>query len=241
LAGIPFAWIKGQSTYNAESVFMVAPAYMKNLETDKEIELQSTSQYLQFVFHLSKTVTRYDVLKKALLELKSKGIDLKPPALTERKFIESLQKTTYVRSIPETYMVRIGRDDEDKEHLDTLVNAITNAFIQTTREEQIYGSSDRAETLSDRQKVLLAEMAELEEERAGLAEKLNLTTFTENTVNPYDNNLSQFKEKLTNATIERMQAEVALSSFISEKEVASTFPRSALELRLQDRDRKSVV
>lgn len=234
LAGIPFAWIKGQSTYNAESVFMVAPAYMKNLETDKEIELQSNSQYLQFVFHLSKTVTRYDVLKKALLELKSKGIDLKPPAMTERKFIESLQKTTYVRSIPETYMVRIGRDDKDKEDLDALVNAITDAFIQTTREEQIYGSSDRAESLSERQKVLLAEMAELEEERAGLAEKLNLTTFTENTVNPYDGNLTLLKEKLTNATIERMQAEIALASFRSEKEVASTFPRSALELRLQD-------
>jgi Mrp family chromosome partitioning ATPase/uncharacterized protein involved in exopolysaccharide biosynthesis len=234
LGGIPFAWIKGQSTYNAESVFMVAPAYMKNLETDKEIELQSNSQYLQFVFHLSKTVTRYDVLKKALLELKSKGIDLKPPALTERKFIERLQKTTYVRSIPETYMVRIGRDDKDKEHLDTLINAITDAFIQTTREEQIYGSSDRAETLSERQKVLLTEMAELEEERAGLAEKLNLTTFTENTENPYDGNLTLLKEKLTNATIERMQAEVALASFRSENEVASTFPRSALELRLQD-------
>jgi succinoglycan biosynthesis transport protein ExoP len=234
LGGIPFAWIKGQSTYNAESVFMVAPAYMKNLETDKEIELQSNSQYLQFVFHLSKTVTRYDVLKKALLELKSKGIDLKPPALSERKFIESLQKTTYVRSIPETYMVRIGRDDEDKEDLDSLVNAITDAFIQTTREEQIYGSSDRAESLSERQKVLLGEMAEFEEERAGLAEKLNLTTFTESTENPYDGNLKLLKEKLTNATIERMQAEVALASFRSEKEVASTFPRSALELRLQD-------
>lgn len=234
LAGVPFAWIKGQSIYNAESVFMVAPAYMKNMTTDREIELQSNSQYLQFVFHLSKTVTRYDVLKKALQTLREKGIDLKPAAMTERKFIESLQRTTYVRSIPETYMVRIGRDDEDKEHLDDLVNAITDAFIKTTREEQIYGSSDRAESLSERQKVLLAEMAELEEERAGLAEKLNLTTFNENTSNPYDANLMLLQEKLTKATIDRMQAEVALASFKNEKEVASTFPRSALELRLQD-------
>jgi succinoglycan biosynthesis transport protein ExoP len=234
LAGVPFAWFKGQSTYNAESVFMVAPAYMKNLETDKEIELQSNSQYLQFVFHLSKTVTRYDVLKKAIKSLNDKGIDLKPPAMSERRYIESLQKTTYVRSIPETYMVRIGRDDTEKEHLDKLVNAITDAFIQTTREEQIYGSSDRAESLSERQKVLLAEMAELEDERAGLAEKLNLTTFNENTKNPYDGNLRLLNEKLANATIERMKAEVALASFRKEKEVASTYQRSTLELRLQD-------
>ncbi len=234
LIGAPVVWIKGQSTYNAESVFMVAPAYMKNMETDKEVELQSNSQYLQFVFHLSKTVTRYDVLKKALQTLKDKGIDLQPSGMTERKYIESLQRTTYVRSIPETYMVRIGRDDTDKEHLDELVNAITDAFIQTTREEQIYGSSDRAEALSERQKSLMAEMAELEEERASLAEKLNLTTFTDGVANPYDGNLKLLKEKLTNATIERMQAEVALASFRTEKEVASNYPRSALEMRLQD-------
>jgi len=77
-------------------------------------------------------------------------------------------------------------------------------------------------------------MAELEDERAGLAEKLNLTTFNENTENPYDGNLRLLNEKLTNATIERMQAEVALASFRNEKEVASTYQRSALELRLQD-------
>ncbi|PUE46382.1 hypothetical protein B9Z47_13585 [Limnohabitans sp. 2KL-1] len=234
LAGVPFAWFKGQSSYNAEAVFMVAPAYMKNLETDKEVELQSNSQYLQFVFHLSKTVTRYDVLKKAIKSLNDKGIDLKPPAMSERRYIESLQKTTYVRSIPETYMVRIGRDDTDKKHLDELVNAITDAFIQTTREEQIYGSSDRAESLSERQKVLLGEMAKLEDERAGLAEKLNLTTFNENTENPYDGNLRLLNEKLANATIERMKAEIALASFRNEKEVSSTYQRSALELRLQD-------
>jgi uncharacterized protein involved in exopolysaccharide biosynthesis len=234
LAGVPFAWFKGQSTYNAESVFMVAPAYMKNLETDKEIELQSNSQYLQFVFHLSKTVTRYDVLKKALKSLGEKGVNLKPPAMSERKYIESLQKTIYVKSIPETYMVRIGRDDKDKEHLHHLVNEVTEAFIQTTREEQIYGSSDRAESLSERQKVLLNEIKDLEEERAQLAEKLNLTTFSENTENPYDGNLRLLNEKLTNATIERMQAEVALTSFKTEKEVSSTYQRSALELRLQD-------
>jgi polysaccharide biosynthesis transport protein len=234
LAGVPFAWFKGQSSYNAESVFMVAPAYMKNMETDKEVELQSNSQYLQFVFHLSKTVTRYDVLKKALKILNDKGIDLKPPAMSERKYIEKLQKTIYVKSIPETYMVRIGRDDTDKEHLDELVNAITDAFIQTTREEQIYGSSDRAESLSERQRVLMSEMADMAEERAGLAEKLSLTTFNEGTENPFDINLRALKEKLINATVERMQAEVALTSFRNLNEVASTYQRSALELRLQD-------
>jgi hypothetical protein len=48
-----------------EAVFQVAPSYMKNMEADKELELQSNSQYREFVNHLSTTVTRQDVLARA--------------------------------------------------------------------------------------------------------------------------------------------------------------------------------
>ena len=65
LAGIPVAWIKGQSYYGVESVFQVSPNYMKILATDKEVELQSNSQYREFVNHLSTTVKRYDVIQRA--------------------------------------------------------------------------------------------------------------------------------------------------------------------------------
>ena len=69
LVGIPVAWIKGQSYYSAESVFQVAPNYMKTLATDKEVEFQSNSQYREFVNHLSNTVRRYDVIERALKKL----------------------------------------------------------------------------------------------------------------------------------------------------------------------------
>ncbi len=45
IAGSPMVWIKGKSTYSAEAIFQVAPRYMKNLESDSEVELQSNSQY----------------------------------------------------------------------------------------------------------------------------------------------------------------------------------------------------
>ncbi len=92
---------------------------MKNLEADKELELQSNSQYREYVNHLSNTVTRYDVLERALADLKAEGIDTRPQALTERKYIEQLQRTIYVRAIPDTYMVRIGTEDDDKANTST--------------------------------------------------------------------------------------------------------------------------
>lgn len=68
LAGLPFAWIRGQSHFNSEAVFQVAPTYMKNLDADKELELQSNSQYREFVNHLSNTVVRQDVLERAVTD-----------------------------------------------------------------------------------------------------------------------------------------------------------------------------
>ena len=69
LIGLPVAWIKGQSFYGAEAIFQVSPNYMKNLSSDKEIEFQSNTQYREFGNHLSNTVTRYDVVQRALNKL----------------------------------------------------------------------------------------------------------------------------------------------------------------------------
>ena len=234
LAGIPVAWIKGRSHYVAEAVFQVAPAYMKNLEVDKELELQSNSQYREYVNHLSNTVTRYDVLKRALADLESRGIDTRPESLTERKYIERLQKTIYIRAIPDTYMVRIGTENADPAHLHDLVNAVAGAFVDTSRAEQIYGSSERLDVLRGNVERLRAEVDALAAERVKLAEKLSLTTFGENTVNPYDAMLAQAREKLTAATLERSQAEAALAAFTRQREIPTSFGRSLLEMRLQD-------
>lgn len=235
LAGIPVAWIKGRSHYVAEAVFQVAPTYMKNLEADRELELQSNSQYREYVNHLSNTVTRYDVLTAALADLRAQGIDLRPSALTERKFIERLQRTIYVRAIPDTYMVRIGTENDDPEHLHELVNAVAQAFLRTSRAEQIFGSGERLDVLRRNTERLTAEIDALGAERVTLAEKLGLTTFGDSTVNPYDTTLAQSREKLAAATIARAEAEAALAAFLQQREIpASHSGRSRLEMRLQD-------
>lgn len=235
LAGTPIAWFKGRSHWVAESVFQVAPAYMKNLEVDKELELQSNSQYREFVNHLSSSVTRQDILERAVADLEARGIDTRPPALTERKHIELLRRTIYVRAVPDTYMVRIGLEDEDKAKLADIVNAVTDAFVATTQAEQIYGSNERLGVLEKNVAQIRGEIEQLQAERLVLASRLTLTTFGESTQNPYDALLAQAREKLTAATIERTQADAALAAFDRQQEVPAGFAgRSRLEMRLQD-------
>ncbi len=234
--GLPLVWIKGQSIYTAESVFQVSPRYMKNLKSDAEVELQSNQQYREYVNHLSKSVLRYDVLMRALVILREKGIDPKPPAWTDRKFIEKLQTTLYVKPILDTYMVKVGMEGgvNDKAHLHELVNSVMTAFLETSKDEQIFGSSERLNALNDTAAKLRSEISAMEEERVGLGEKLGLTTFTDNAQNPYDNLLAQSRERLAAAENERAKADSVLKAFVSHREIPAELGRSLLEMRLQD-------
>jgi polysaccharide biosynthesis transport protein len=234
--GLPVVWIKGQSTYSAESVFQVSPRYMKNLKSDAEVELQSNQQYREYVNHLAKTVLRYDVLARALVILREKGIDPKPAAWTDRKYIEKLQTTLYVRAILDTYMVRVGIQGgkADREHLHELVNAVMASFLETSKDEQIYGSSERLNLLQDTAAKLKGEISQMEKERVVLGEQLGLTTFTDGTQNPYDNLLAQSRERLAAAENERANADAVLKAFVNQREIPAESGRSLLEMRLQD-------
>jgi Mrp family chromosome partitioning ATPase len=234
--GMPVVWIKGQSTYSSESVFQVSPRYMKNLESDQEVELQSNSQYREFVNHLQNTVLRYDVVGKGLDMLLEQGLDTRPPALTRREYIERLQRTVLTLAIPDTYMVRIRLDGgkDDKPHLHRIVNAITTAFIDTSKIEQIYGSEERYIKLNETRQGLQDDNASLNEERVQLASRLGLTTFRDGVSNPYDSLLAQLREKLTNASVERERATAAYEAFVERGEIPTELGRSLLDMRLGD-------
>ncbi len=240
LAGLPVVWLKGQSYYVAESIFQVSPTYMKNLDTDREVELQSNSQYREYVNHLSKTVTRFDVLEHAVLTLKDDKIDIRPSDLTERRFIEKLQREVYVRAVPDTYMVKIGIESGNKQYLSTLVNAITDSFLATTRSEQIFGADDRLKVIEENTIRLRTEIAEFEAQRVALAEKLGLTTFTDSAQNPFDAILQNMRERLTSVSVERSDAQAAYDAFMSQREIPTSFGRSLLEMKLQDNGLQSL-
>ena len=234
LIGLPVAWIKGQSLYSTESVFQVSPNYMKTLSSDKEVEFQSNSQYREFVNHLSNTVRRYDVIQRALKKLREANVNVQPKGMTERKYIERLQKLVTVRAIPDTYMVRIGFEGQEKEALDDIVNAITHSFLETTKNEQIFGSVERLEVLQGNAAQLQQEITQLEAQRVGLSELLGLTTFGENVVNPYDTMLAQAREQYASAARDRAQADATLQAFLAQRETPTSVGRSIMEMRLQD-------
>lgn len=234
IIGAPLAWQKGQPHYLSESVFQVSPTYMKNIDADSEVQLGSNSQYREYVSHLASSVIRYDIIEKALQILANEHVDIKPANLTQREYIEKLQATLFVRTIPDTYMVRIGIESEQKQDIDKLINAITDSFLVTTKKEQIFGSGERLRFVEDVQTKLLNEIAAAETARVNLAEKLGVTTFSENTQNPYDAVLTQARDRLTKNSIELAEARAANRTFNEKKELPADARLSLRDLRQQD-------
>jgi polysaccharide biosynthesis transport protein len=234
--GLPGVWIKGTSFYSSEAIFHVSPRYMKNLESDAEVELQSNSQYREFVNQLQNTVTRYDVLEQAVDMLEGKGINTRPAGLSKREYIERLQKTIVTKAIPDTYMVRvqlIGGASE-KPHLHSIINTVMATFLETSKAEQIYGSTERLNVLKDNERKLREEIAEMDAKRAKLGERLGLTTFNDGVQNPYDIQLAKLREGLANAEMERKRAEANYTAFREKGEVPGDLGRSLMEMRLGD-------
>ena len=67
LAGIPLAFIKGEVFFSTVAVVQVAPRYMKTLRDDGELDFPSNTQYREFLEQQTKSVTRYDIVRDALI------------------------------------------------------------------------------------------------------------------------------------------------------------------------------
>jgi succinoglycan biosynthesis transport protein ExoP len=231
LAGVPFVWLKGGSTYSAETVFQVYATYQKTLYTEKDLELQSNTQYREFVNHMARSVVRYDIVERAVEELSGLGC---LASETRRKCIERLQRVISILPIADTYMVRVGLQSDGKGEADKILNKIMEIFLKTIREEQVFGYSERMKKLNTREAEAHAEIGQLELKRGQLAGQLGLTTFTENTSNPYDGVLTKMREQLAMASIQRSNAQATLQAFETKHEVPLQAGRSLLDMRLQD-------
>jgi Mrp family chromosome partitioning ATPase/capsular polysaccharide biosynthesis protein len=213
MAGVPWAWMKGQPKYMSEAVIQVAPRYMKNLREDQEMEFQSNTQYRQFVQHTLRSITRQDVLKAALDSLKDKRSLWQKPDETERRAIDRLRENLIVAAVPDTYLVRIALEGSQKEGLAEVINAVTSNFLARMKAEDIYGADERTTNLLRRERELLAVIADKAEQRGVIARELSLTTFNEGTPNPYDNLVASLRGRVAESRQRRIEAEGSLAAF----------------------------
>lgn len=216
--GLPVAWKKGTASYYSEAVIQINYRYAPNLRTIQEIETRSVSEYNRLAQQQMRTMTRFDVLKRALDSLGDKRWYWQKPDESEQRAIQRLSWSLQIKAVHDTYLITIGLWDEDPKVIPVIVNAVVESYLKAAREEIFFGESLRLENLDNRRQEHDVRIAQLSKELESTAKKLGLMTFEEGMQNPYDRILVDMTSALSQATERRVTAEAELEALTGKHE-----------------------
>lgn len=215
LLGVPMAFLKGKPLYRAEAAILINPRFMKNLQEDMEVTLQSNSQYRQFVQQQVYTLKRYDIMLATLERLGTEVDAWRLPGETDRRAAERLMGAIVVTPVPDTYLVTISLDGETPEHLDDIVNTLIEVYLEIAQGEVLFGSDKRLHNLETHRQQLVGELERDRGEQTDIAEAIGVSTFEQNFVNPYDRLFESANTACYDARRTRIAAEAQLTAFES--------------------------
>ena len=215
LAGFPIAWKKGKSTYMAQAVVYISPRFLKNLDDDKEFELQSNSQYREFVQQNVRTIDRYDIIEETLQRLSKQGHPWKRPQESMERAALRLQGEVKVVPVPDTYQITVRLEDKKPDGLAETVNTLVSVFLEKSKDEDFYGRDQRLASLEEEAQGLHTSINTLAEEKDKIAQELAVSVFSESFSNPFDQLLVGSKQALAAARQRRIISEAKLASLES--------------------------
>jgi len=210
--GVPVAWVKGRATFYAEAAVRVSPTYVENLQDESDVQLLSTTQYLQFVQQQITTVRSFDVAVEALHRLGDQRALWQRPHESERRAAERLMAAITVRAVRDTYLITIGLEGEKAAGLADIVNAVADAYVKKASEEGLYGPTERIRHLTDRRADLQARVGSDVDELKTITARLGVSTFEDSSLNPLDSSLVATGEALADWRRRRIAAEAKVAA-----------------------------
>jgi len=135
-----------------------------------------------------------------------------------RSAAERLADTIQVTVVKDSYLMNVGMDytmDKNKPMpLDKIVNTIVKVYIEKSKSESFFTQKDaRIALLDARREQLVKKINYRMAQRTAVAQDLGVTTFSENTVNPFDQVLLDSKAALEIAERNLIAAKSAKAVF----------------------------
>jgi len=209
--GLTYAYIRGTPTYKATAVVFVSPRFVANLEDDKEFDLQSNTQYREYVQQNIRTINRFDIVRDGIAKLGPHNAWVQPNESIDHA-AERLQGALEIEPVPDTYQIVVSLEGKKAQGLTEVVNAVVDRFLIKIRSEEFFGADDRIKNLKSERADLTKYTEETQAKRALLAAQLGVSTFSDGFANPYDKLLVDAKESLQDVRKQRIQAEAQLSA-----------------------------
>jgi glycosyltransferase involved in cell wall biosynthesis/Mrp family chromosome partitioning ATPase len=131
---------------------------------------------------------------------------------------EGLAEAIQAVVLKDTYLMNVSMEQTmDQKHvtpLDKIINTLVEVYIEKTKTESFFTNKDvRIALLNTRREQLIKKINHRMAQRTSIAQQLGVTTFSENTINPFDQLLLDSKTAL----------EVAQRALIAAKSAKSVF------------------
>ena len=208
--GIPGAWIKGKPKYQAEGVLYISPRTWRNLESDQEQDLQSNSQFREFMQQQAHTINRYDIVQPVVMGNEPGARYFRAPHESDRNATDRLRGALQIAAVPDTYQMTIRLEGNKPDGLADVVNSVMEHYIEVARKEMYYDSDSRLKYLHEERERLQAEIATDTQERDQVAQKLGTTLFNGGVINNYEKLAGENLDALMDARRQRISAEASM-------------------------------
>lgn len=223
--GVPVAWVKGKSEWSTSATLRVSPRFARNLESDAELELQSNSQYREFVQQQIRTVNRLDIVEGALKELGKKVSLWRLPGESDLRMARRLQGSLSVAPVPDTYMFTVSLSGPKPDGLPEVVNAVVKVYLESVSGEELWGATARVDELVKQRENLLKEIRFKTERRTALGRELGMTAFSAGVdMNAWDKLLLDGRTAFDAAARRQIEAESKLLAVDGEARAARPRP-----------------
>jgi uncharacterized protein involved in exopolysaccharide biosynthesis len=194
--------------YSASSVVYVSPVFPHELNTD---DREYDRSYDAFIEQQTVEATRYDALKETIQ--KNQSFWMLPQENIDNAVVR-LQKQLKVAQVGHSYQLTITLQSKNPKGLPEFVNDITRGYLESARNNELYGIQDRITTLTAAQKTISAQLAQDLNEQSGLMSNLGMVSFNPKTdANPYDEKLNKLREQLSEAQEKLAEANAQVHAF----------------------------
>ena len=192
--------------YQAKSVIYIQPATPKPL-TDLAPGMYDSSRYDSYIQQQLQTIDREDILADALHKLPA-GLWLHPGE-SEQSAVARLKAALKVERVLSSYEVMISLKGDDANTVTQVVNAVTAAFLNKGRSDELAQSDEQLRSLTGERQNIVHALSQDRQEQAQLSSSLGVAdTASETTGNPYDLQLQDLRSQVA---VARQAHDVALA------------------------------
>jgi succinoglycan biosynthesis transport protein ExoP len=207
-------------TFEATSVVYVSPNFPATLKASEEQDYPYDS-YIEEQVH---SVAGYNVLTDAVNKLKP-GV-WRFPGESLESAVDRLQHSLTVKRDGLSYQVKVSLDGSDPTHLAEIVNAVTDSYLEGTKDEEFYGRDKRLEALRQERTQVQNDLTDKLREQTQISQALGVAQLSAEGTDQIDTEVGKLRTDLAAAHEQRIEAEAQLSAL--ENGVTGS-PNSALD------------